>query len=394
MIKQEYVRDFLFLLLSLYYGQGSLYEQGSILSQGIFVLILTISFFYFLKISVLNKIKTPFFKVWTILFLLNFFGFVFTGDVSNPDHFSMFKGICLTSLIFYPFYYFSQHNKLMPQHLIRFFVVLLPITILQFYVNAAQILAERISDKTEVVNNIGYSFVSFIPLIFLIKRKVVAAICMFVVLFFIIQSAKRGAFLSAAMGLICFIYFQFRKIEKRDRIKGVLLLVVIVFAMGYYVYDLYQSNEYLVNRMSTIGEEGGSSGRDIIYENIFDAWLNSDSFLSLIFGFGFAVSLDLSGTGNFAHNDWLEILSNFGLVGVSVYFLLFVLVFNKIRKNNWEIDKQSIAVVVLLICFLNTLVYRFYSAGDGYLYSIILAYLMSNNQKDSSSYFTTGSYKM
>jgi len=128
----------------------------------------------------------------------------------------------------------------------------------------------------------------------------------------------------SGVGSIIYIYYQLRTVEKRNRFKGYAIVLILITALGFFAYKTYQNNEYLIARMTAMAE-GDSSLRNVIYANIFNSWVNSDNILNFFFGYGFAGSLKLSG-GSFAHNDWLEMLSNFGLTGVLVYLFLFVAV--------------------------------------------------------------------
>lgn len=377
-----YTRDLLLVLFVVYYSQGSLYTQGSMLSQGSLALILSISGSYFVKTLFFNN-KNSFYKAWTALLLLNIIGFIFTATYSNSLHFGMFKGIIISSLPFYPFYYFSQKGILNSKHLIRFFIFMLPITVLRYFFNANEILLERTSTNTDLVNNIAYSFVALIPFVFLFKRKkIFSIISMIVLMFFIIQGSKRGALIAGTIGLLSFLYFQLKTVERKNRFRSYLIVLIGIIGLSYFAYDIFQNNEYLISRMQRIGEEGGSSGRNIIYENIFNGWYNSDSFINLLFGFGFAASLKLSGTGNFAHNDWLELLSNFGLLGITIYGALFYSAVKYIRYQKWDIDKRLIMLTIVLIWFFTTLVSMSYTSTSGYTQSVLLAYLVGNKSNN------------
>ena len=148
--------------------------------------------------------------------------------------------------------------------------------------------------------------------------------------------------------------------------------------MSYSFVVFIQNNEFLVSRMEQITE--GGSGRDFIFSTIFDGWLNSASLFNMIFGYGFASSLRF--VGNYAHNDWLELLSNFGLIGVIIYSFLFwhVLVF--VRDKRRELDHRIIMFCVCLIWFLITLFSMGYTnVTNGYLRSMLLAYLIGNSNR-------------
>lgn len=166
----RFSRNFLFLLFVFYYAQGSLYPSGSIISQTCLFLILLISVAYFVKTLLLENGNNLFFNAWSLLLLLNIIGFIFVWDSSNIFYFGMFKNILGCMLPFYPFYYFAKNDELKASHLVIFFMVMLPIIILQFYTNQSKVLSERISQNTDVVNNIAYSFVRLLPFVFLIKK--------------------------------------------------------------------------------------------------------------------------------------------------------------------------------------------------------------------------------
>ena len=124
MQRTKYIRDLLLSLFVIYYAQGSLYTQGSIISQSALLLIFALSGVYLVKTLIKKNNKNSFYKAWTALLLLNIVGFFFTGTMSNPLHFGMFKGILMTSLPFYPFYYLSQKGVLKSKHLLLFFIVM------------------------------------------------------------------------------------------------------------------------------------------------------------------------------------------------------------------------------------------------------------------------------
>ena len=376
-----FTRNLLLSLFVIYFAQGSFYPTGSIISQGSLVVILLLSGIYLVKTLQLINNKNMFYKAWTALLTLNVVGFFFTGSLANEYHFSMFKGIMITALPFYPFYHFARKGVLKSKHLLWFLVLILPVTILQYFLNASQILEGRISDNTNVVNNVAYSFVALIPFVFFLKKKKIIGIgLMLVLMFFIIQGAKRGALIAGIIGLLCFVYFQLRTVPKKKRFKGFLLVLIAIAGMSYYAYDVYMSNEYLVSRMQSLSE-GNTSERYRIYLSLFNAWFESDSFLSLIFGFGFASSIVIS-DGSFAHNDWLELLSNFGLLGIIVYAILFYSATKHLTSSVWDVDKRIMLLSILLIWFFSTLVSMSYTSGNGYIQTILLAYLLGNKSKN------------
>lgn len=204
---------------------------------------------------------------------------------------------------------------------------------------------------------------------------------MLVLIFFIIQGGKRGAIVVGAMGLMMYIYYQMRTVNKKYKVRGYILISIVAVVIGYFAYDMFISNEYLISRMEQM-VEGNVSGRDRIYANIFNGWLESDSFMNLLFGYGFAGSRLLSGSGHFAHNDWLELLSNFGLLGVSIYLILFYSIFKTIRNSNWGNDKKIIFLTIMGMWFATSIFSMGYTSMGGYLNAMMLAYLLGSRSRN------------
>lgn len=372
-------RNFLFLLFAVYFAQGSLYASGSIISQTCLFLILLISVVYFVKTLLLKNKNSLFYNSWTILLCLNIIGFILIWDFSDSLKTSMFKNILVCMFTFYPFYYFAKYSELKASHLVLFFTMMLPVTILMFFTNQANVISESISSKTNVVNNIAYMFVSLLPFVFLIKKKkLISGALLVLIMIFIIQGAKRGAFIAGAIGLIMYFYYQIRTIEKRNRIRGYFVAIIVISLLSFFAYRIYMNNEFLIKRMYSI-TEGDSSNRDFIYSTIFNSWYSIKSIWSFIFGYGFAASLDLTG-GTYAHNDWLELLSNFGLLGVCLYLSLFYAAIKYILKNQWQTNKRLLMLTIILIWFFITLVSMWYTSLGGFPQAILLAYLIGNRK--------------
>lgn len=376
----QIAREALFILFAIYYAQGSLYISGSYISQVSLILIILISIFYFIKALLIEKENSLFYYSWTSLLLLNIIGFIFSGDYSDNDQFHMFKGILGCMLTFFPFYYFAQFTDLKSSHLIRFFLIMLPIIILRFYSNRNQILIDSGSDIADVVNNLSYSFLSFLPFVFLIrKHRILAGALLAILIFFLIQGAKRGAIVGGFVGLIMYFYYQFNTYRRETLFANNLITLVIIGFLSVLAVRFTISNEFVMYRLSSI-IEGNTSNRNLIYEMIFDKWYNNQNLLHYLFGFGFAASLDI--TGAYAHNDWLELLSNFGILGIGIYLLFFYAAFKTSFKRNWQKDKQILLFTITLIWLLITFISKRYSSFEGYSQAILFGYLIGDKNND------------
>ncbi len=375
-----YIQIMVLTLFLIYFSQGALYPVGSIISQTSFILIILFCFYFLIRILVSNFQKKPFLKIWILFIFLNLIGILISGDISNAKQFGMVKGIMIATLPFFPFYYFAQKGIFDPKYLRLFLIILIPISILGYYFRETQILSNKVDEDADIVNNAAYTFVALVPYLFLLKsKKLLANILLVILMFFVIQSAKRGALITGVLGLVIFLYYQFKTINKKQRLRGLLLISIGMVVMFYFLKQFYESNEYLITRLQSL-EEGDSSGRDIIYGKIWNGWLEGNS-LQLLFGFGFASSIQFA--GNYAHNDWLELISNFGMTGVILYLLLFYYGFKTVFARKTPPVKRLLLFCVMVQWLFITLVSMGYTSNsDSYLRAILLGGIFGSDSDE------------
>src|SRR5690625_1480338 len=365
-------RDIFFILMIVYFAQGALYPAGgSLLSQGSLAGFLTISAIYFFKTLLLKNNKNDFYIIWTLFLLVNLVGFLFTTDFS-PRHVTQLKTILTGMLPFYPFYHFAQKGELKTRDLKRVFLAVLPLTLLSFYNHRIEVLTE--TGRDEMVNNVAYTFVYLMPFVFLfLKRKWIGIGLILLIYYHVILGSKRGAFVTGSVGLLIFAYYSLRTMDLRYKLRSYILTFVGLFIMGYFAVDLFTGNEYLVNRLTS---SGGGEARNIIYQTLWGAWYSNESSMkNLLFGFGFVSSLQLSGTGHFAHNDWLELLTSFGLAGVLPYLLIFFIGFKYMFRSDWGIDKRLLLCIIMVLWLIPTFFSMGYISISGIFRSILLGYI-------------------
>lgn len=369
-------RNVLFILFGLYFAQGLIYEIGSLISKTSIVLIIAISIVYFVKSLLGNFKHDKFYIAWSILLVLNSIGFILIFNF-YALHALMFKNILVCMISFYPFYFYAQKDLLKSKHLLWFFILMLSLTILQFYDTREIIILNE--KKDEIVNNISYMFVALIPFVFLFKKNnLISGILISIILFYVIWANKRGAMISTALGAVIYAYYQLRTIEKSKLVRGYLFSFVVIIFIGYFAYSNYISNEYLIKRMDSIGR-GEFSDRDFIYRIIFNSWFNSDNIWNYLFGFGFASSIELTG-GYFAHNDWLELLASFGILGVGVYLYLFSVAIQYIRNKEWNTDKRILMLTITVVWFSVTVFSMWYLSMEMVVQTILMAYLIGSKK--------------
>ncbi|MCF0206128.1 MAG: O-antigen ligase family protein [Bacteroidales bacterium] len=124
--------------------------------------------------------------------------------------------------------------------------------------------------------------------------------------------------------------------------------------------------------------DGNSSGRDAIYSNILDNFFKTDSPKQILFGNGFASSPIVTG-GRYAHNDWLEILCGQGILGVILYALFFLFVFQYTFKKSLTRNERYAALSIFVIWLLKSLFSMGYVDIQTLPLTILLGYIIGVN---------------
>lgn len=356
-----------FCLWCMYSLQGVLYPTGNMIAKIILMVVLIWSMCLWYKVNLSNKGLPNFLHpLNAFLIITTIYGVILiisgkqsyiveTGAlVSNLDY---LKNIYASLLPIYVFYEYSRCCKLSEGHVKIYTICLLILAIVSYLNRVLQIsdIAGGLDlTSQEFTANVGYSFLAIMPLLlFYHKRPLRQFFLLIVCLFFIIISMKRGAIL---IGSICFIYFlwtMYKNSRGRVKLFVILLSVLSVFAAIVIVNYLILNNEYFIYRIERT-LEGDSSHRDEIYMDYLTHFVAETNFFRFVFGNGADATLSI-GT-NYAHNDWLELAINNGILGVAIYVWYFIALFkdsNTLRRNNPLYSK--VILMVLIIMFASTL---------------------------------------
>ena len=204
-------------------------------------------------------------------------------------------------------------------------------------------------ESGQITNNAGVLFLVILPLLFFVKDKRIVLIIIAEILYFTLLSAKRGNILSSLIPMFLLIRFTLKSTHNWLMRFVFFLGIMVVFA-----FCIYQAsgNEYLMDRIERT-VQGDSSGRDIIFANAWSSWYNSDSFFHLLFGHGTDATVRLNRTRS--HNDWLEILVDFGLLGAICYLVFFISLLRITLKSRHCTEIFYALLSVLMIWFLKSL---------------------------------------
>ncbi len=181
-----------------------------------------------------------------------------------------------------------------------------------------------------------YYIILLLPFIIFLKNRGLRYFCLILGILLALYSFKRGAQLCVILSLLLYVLIDMKS-SSMSVFKKIMYLIVItgsVIVLFFYVNS--KTEGYIVERFDEI-EESGGSGRESIYTSVIKEFRMQDGF-NQIFGIGlngvknhFHVTNVKDGRSYSAHNDFLEMMVDYGYIGLVLYLLLLFSVFGEIR---------------------------------------------------------------
>ncbi len=385
--------DFFLLIWVIYYLQGIAYPEGGIISLALLGVNLLISASCTLKVMQWRNGPIYFRGLNMLMLLFTIYGFILVlmgpstlhypiSGKSMPSY-NYIKSIYLSMLPIYPFYYYTKKGYLTAEHLRMWGVIFLTSVTLSYISmqrDALEALLEKGSHANEITNNSGYLFLSCLPLLVLYRKKpLIQFTALSFVMAFIVMGMKRGAIV---IGLVCAAYFMWQAIRNstgKTRFMFIILSVgICVGAVLFFIHQM-STSDYMMKRIEDT-LSGNSSGRDNLYTFFWNYFTENADFTHYLLGRGANGTLEIY--YNYAHNDWLEIAVNQGLLGIIIY-AFYWFCFYKTWKHAKNIDSKTILVLTALIFFAKTLFSMSY-ADMSYVSTSVLGYALATVNKTNT----------
>lgn len=357
------------LLWCLYSLQGTLYATGGIISRSLLLLLLVWSLYSCLIVNFkISKPLPSFIKALNVFLIMTtlYGGILILGgqelyitedEITKVPNFQYLKDIYMSILPIYTIYHYVLRGDINRQHIGVLLLLFISITWIEYFQTQANNLAAAMevgSTQEEFTNNQGYAFLAILPLLLLWnKRPLLQYVLFLICISAIILCMKRGAIIIGAICAIYFIYSSLKTAKGSTKFAIVILSILAITTMTFIVREMLTTSDYFMYRIEQT-LEGNSSNRDIIYSHLWDTYINETNPLVLLLGRGANATLKVG--PNYAHNDWLELITNQGLLGVVVYIYYFVALLKDIRRVK-RINRtySNVLSMVLLILFSRTL---------------------------------------
>lgn len=374
----------------MYYLQGTFYQEGSYISKGILAFNLVISFYYAFNSWFKYRIPVFFHRLTSFLALLTVYGVILIIDdetiylhnllSDKVSNYTYLKNIYTSLLPIFPFYVFGRRGMLTEKSFRLWAPIFLIMVTFLFYRQQDDMMVEALlsgSERVDFVNNVGYTFLAIIPMSMFYRNKpILQYIMLAFCVFYVIMGMKRGAIIIAALCIPVFIYMTVKNSSRKMRFRLCILGLFLLLLVGAIFYEYLNSNEFFQLRLEKT-LDGYSSGRDIIYSTLWDFFISRTTPLQFFIGSGALSTLKIA--GQYAHNDWLELAINQGMLGISFYLLYwysFVKEWWILKKSNT--DAYLIWGLVLIITLSKTFFSMSYGDMD-FFTTMMLGYCLSRN---------------
>lgn len=233
-------------------------------------------------------------------------------------------------------------------------------------------------------NNSAYTVLFFAPILLCINNKYIRYVVLFLTGIALFFSLKRSGIAAFSLGLVAFLYFTIKtSITQKNKFIYLIFICICLYSSLVLLQSILgERADLLSNRFTQLDDSG--SGRDEIYKATWKL-IGENSIMDFVIGHGYGGVLKNSPLACSAHNDYLEFLYDYGVIGLAL-LLSFMLKFGRLviglirKKSNYAAPAAFTFVVVLInSCFSHVFYYEWYLL----LIAIFWGYLNWNVKKES-----------
>lgn len=208
---------------------------------------------------------------------------------------------------------------------------------------------------------VGFAVIFCIARLFTVKKNAINLLFLFVSMFALLLTAKRGAVLAAFIAALVGMIVAFSKLNRKTKKSKWALFfgVCLILAAIYFIYKTGVIDQ-LFNR------ENFFSRRDIMWEKLFEGISASNILLG--HGTG-AVNNVLSLS---AHNIYIQMIYENGIVGLVLFITILSIVLKKTISLLYSKDLSGDSVLYLVASLLYQIFFIVYGLTDSVFYNNVM----------------------
>ena len=231
----------------------------------------------------------------------------------------------LVILMFIFAYTISSKSKELLEFFATGMIVAMLITVFFYYKNWT-----FANEVDEAHLGTSYYVLFLLPTLLLTPQKWLRYVGLIITGLVLFSSFKRGGLVAFVLAIVAYLFVNEVLVER----KFTRLLVFLIAMIALFIILIFLDNamgNIISERILNIREDGGS-GRDQVWATTWNMIKTSNS-EHLIYGHGCNGVLKNSPLGISAHNDFLEIMYNYGIVGFIPYLILHIQLMKQVFAN-------------------------------------------------------------
>ena len=287
---------------------------------------------------------------------------MFNMETSNTNMYIMQSATILLPIpVFY--YFFNVAQTINNRYFYRGIIFACVVIFISFLSVYELQLYYALTDETRAGSL--YIFLFLLPFFLIVKSNLYKFVSIAVVAVAMVFSLKRGGAISFAMSLVVFYLVNVHISKSRIKIKNMVLMLVTLVAI-YLIITMGMQNyaSDLLERLESIEKDEGSL-RVQVYETTWNMIVNSNA-TGLWFGHGWDSVVQHSPMELSAHNDFLEVIYDFGIIAFYLYlsfnYYLYKQMFKLIHRRSEYAPAFAFSVITFTInsTVAHILIYPFY----------------------------------
>lgn len=268
------------------------------------------------------------------------------------------------------FYAIGMRTKLNERALLYYAfyitIIIIIVDMIKFYSIGTRAWFLKLIDVADVYFPLG-----LLPFTVIYVKKKNSLLPMALLAVALVLTGKRAGILALIPMAIIIYLGETNDDNTNSNIKKIIVISIIGITM--YFLAIYLDEYFnlgFLERLSRLKEDGGS-GRAERWDRVLAALRDSEG-ISLLFGHGWGSVSEL--LGGHAHNDFLEIFYEFGLVSVILYISFFLSLVAKLSQMKRYRYRYTAHYVASLICSLFLSLFSFYLIKPTYITCGMLCY--------------------
>ncbi len=199
------------------------------------------------------------------------------------------------------------------------------------------------ANELAIVDVVAIAIVLFCDVI---RQKILKLIFLAILLYSLLLTGSRTGVICLGCVFLCYLF------SSKTNILGKVLIISLIAVLLYYIAITFMPPE-ITDRLLSIGQspskedEDGMSGRSTIWASAFQLWA-SISILKFLFGFGFNSFMYVVAVGFDAHNVYIKVLLELGVVGAIVLIGVIVNRFRYGRNVRSKVVYYSLLAAIAL----------------------------------------------